>query len=80
MEIMKKFEGRFLEEEEGPARVEEAWCKALEMDGTSLMEIQKQLLTDLWEWDKHVLGELEKRIKGVMRELEISRCRSPSQE
>jgi len=38
------------------------------------------LLIDLWEWDKHVLGELERRIKGVSRELEICRCRSTSQE
>jgi len=36
---MKKFEARWLEEEEGPARVEEAWYKALELGGTSLMEI-----------------------------------------
>ena len=64
MEIMKKFEARWLEEEEGPAKIEEAWCNALESGGTSLVEIQKQLLIELWEWDKHVLGELEKRIRG----------------
>ena len=64
MEIMKKFEARWLEEEEGPAKIEEAWCNALESGGTSLMESQKQLLIELWEWDKHVLGELEKRIRG----------------
>jgi hypothetical protein len=37
------------------------------------MEIQSQVLKDLWEWDRNVLGALEKRIKNAKRDLE--RCR-----
>jgi hypothetical protein len=73
MEIMKKFEARWMEEEECAARVGEAWSNALEMGDSSLMEIQKHLLVELWEWDRTVLGELEKRIKKAKTDLE--RCR-----
>ena len=38
-----------------------------------IMAIQKKVLGVLKEWDKNVLGELEKRIKKVRRELEMWR-------
>ena len=34
---------------------------------------RKRMLSDLWLWDREVLGELERRIKNSRRELE--RCR-----
>jgi hypothetical protein len=37
------------------------------------MEIQSRVLEELWQWDREVLGALEKRIKSARRELE--RCR-----
>ena len=61
-----------MEEEECSERVKEAWEKAIE-GGVSLMEIQSQVLGELWQWDHEVLGVLEKRIKNARRELE--RCR-----
>lgn len=51
LEIMQKFEARWLEEEECQARVEEAWENALEGGQTRLMEIQSRVLKELWAWD-----------------------------
>jgi hypothetical protein len=50
-----------------------AWGNALEEGCHNLVEVQKNILGDLWEWDTNVLGELEKRIDNVKRELE--KCR-----
>jgi hypothetical protein len=36
------------------------------------MEIQAQVLGELWKWDREVLGALDRRIKSAKRELE--RC------
>jgi hypothetical protein len=48
LEVMKKFEARWLEEEECSERVEEAWEKAISEGGVSLMEIQSRVLGELW--------------------------------
>ena len=73
LEIMKKFETRWLEEEDCITRVEEAWNNVCSEERVSLMEIQSRVLEELWQWDREVLGALEKRIKSARRELE--RCR-----
>jgi hypothetical protein len=73
LEVMKKFEARWLEEEECSERVQEAWEIAISEGGVSLLEIQSQVLGELWQWDREVLGALEKRIKNAKRELE--RCK-----
>lgn len=71
--MLRCFEARWLEEEDCAAKVEEAWSSAL-LDGTTtLLELKSQVLGELWEWDRLVLGELEKRVKNARRELE--RCR-----
>ena len=62
MQVMKKFEARWLEEEECSERVREAWERAVEGE-VNLMEIQSQVLRELWKWDNEILGALEKRIK-----------------
>ncbi|RLN08650.1 hypothetical protein C2845_PM11G28210 [Panicum miliaceum] len=80
MQVLPKFEARWLEEEDCAARVEEAWVKALSEGDNSLMEVQKRVLGELWEWDRNVLGELEKRISKVKKELEKCRRRNISQE
>lgn len=79
LEVMKKFEARWLEEEECSERVEEAWGKAIRGGGVSLMEIQSRVLGELWQWDREVLGVLEKRVKNAKRELERIRRASISQ-
>ena len=45
-----------------------------------MVEMQKNVLCDLWEWDRNVLGELERRIKRAKRELENCRQQGISQE
>jgi hypothetical protein len=72
-EVLRYFEARWLEEEDCATKVEEAWSSAL-LDGTTtLLELKSQVLGELWEWDRLVLGELEKRVKNARSELE--RCR-----
>lgn len=80
MEILKKFEARWLEEEDCGMKVEEAWTAALEDGCERLVEIERKVLTDLWAWDKMVLGDLEKRIRRAKADLERCRLRNVSQE
>lgn len=79
-EIMRKFEAKWLEEEECNAQVQEAWAAAVQNGGACMMDLQSMVLCDLWEWDRNVLGELEKRIKKVRNDLEKCRRMSISQE
>jgi len=60
MEIMHKFEARWLEEEECMSRVEEAWLSSLGDGEVNMMQLQKRVLGELWTWDREVLGELQK--------------------
>jgi hypothetical protein len=78
--VLPKFEAKWLEEEECEHRVIEAWGRALEEGCNSMVEVQKKVLTDLWDWDRNVLRELEKRIIIAKRELEECRRQSISQE
>jgi hypothetical protein len=73
LEVMRKFEAR-------SQRVEEVWEKAIRGGCVNLMEIQRQVLGDLWEWDRTVLGELDKRVKNARRDLERCRRHAISQE
>jgi hypothetical protein len=63
LEVMRKFETRWLEEEDCREQVEEAWEKVISDENVSLLEIQSKMLGELWDWDCNVLGALEKRIK-----------------
>jgi hypothetical protein len=78
--VVRKFEARWLDEEDCATRVEEAWMGAINEGEVSIMKIQKKVLGELWSWDKNVLGDLEKRISRVKRELENCRRRSIWQE
>ena len=73
MEIMHKFEARWLEEEECMSRAEEAWLSSLGDGEVNMMQLQKRVLGELWTWDREVLGELQKRINKARKDLE--RCR-----
>jgi hypothetical protein len=52
----------------------------MEGGNTTLVEVQRKVLEELWDWDRNVLGELEKRISKAKRELEKCRRRSISQD
>ena len=62
MQVMKKFEARWLEEEECSERVRKAWERAVEGE-VNLMEIQSQVLRELWQWDREVLGGIGEKNK-----------------
>ena len=79
MQNLKKIEAQWLEEE-CTGRVVQAWSNAMDMGVSCVMEIQKKVLQELWEWDRNVLGELKKRISKVKKELEGCMRRSISQE
>jgi hypothetical protein len=80
MEIMQKFEARWLEEEECQTKVQQAWAASIQKGGNSMIQIQGEILKELWVWDREVLGELQKRVRKAKKELEICRRRSISQE
>jgi len=79
-QVMPKFEAKWLEEEECEIRVIEAWDRAMEEGCNSMMERQRKVLGDLWDWDRNILGELEKRIKRLKSVLERCRRMAISQE
>ena len=62
LQVMKKFEARWLEEEECSERVRKAWERAVEGE-VNLMEIQSQVLRELWQWDREVLGGIGEKNK-----------------
>jgi len=41
MDVMRKFEARWLEEEECNARVEQSWWRAMEEGELCMVEVQK---------------------------------------
>jgi len=79
-EVLRNFEARWLEEEDCATKVEEAWGSALLEGNTTILELQSRVLGELWEWDRSVLGALEKRVKNARRELDRCRRRGISQE
>jgi len=73
IDVAPKFEAKWLEEEDCAKKVKKAWSDALEAGARNVTERKDLVLRDLHEWDKNVLGELERRISKVKKELE--RCR-----
>jgi hypothetical protein len=72
-DVLPKFEAKWLEEEGCWEKVESAWTEAMEAGDANVIQIQKKILGELHNWDRNVLGELERRISKVRKELE--RCR-----
>jgi hypothetical protein len=80
IDVSPKFEAKWLEEEDCAERVKKAWSDALEAGACNVTEIQDFVLRDLHEWDKNVLGELDRRISKVKKELERCRRQTISQD
>ena len=66
---MPRFEAKWLEEDDCEARVIDAWERAMGEGSANIVEMQRKMLSELWQWDRNVLGELEKRINKVKKEL-----------
>ena len=73
-----KSEAKWLEED-CICRVEKAWTD-IDAGAVTLVDIQRNILGDLKERDRNVLGVLEKRISRLKKELEICRRATLSQE
>lgn len=69
-----KFEVNCLEEEQCREVVLEAWVGANEEEGgCSIAHALKSVAGSLQEWSSNVLGDLEKRLKKVNKDLEACR-------
>ena len=77
---MPKFEAKWLEEDDCEQQVMRAWERVTQEGSNSLVKVQRDVLRDLWKWDRNVLGDLEKRINCVKKELENCRRGAISQE
>lgn len=64
-----------MEEEQCAVIEENAWRTAVEVSGEKVEGALHRVATDLGDWSRNVLGDLEKRIKHVRRSLEECRSR-----
>jgi hypothetical protein len=65
-----RFEAKWLQEEGCEEIVKEAWENAGVSTGSNLIEGLTKIAASLKEWDSNVLGDLQKRIKHMKKELE----------
>uniref|UniRef100_A0A8R7TP82 Endonuclease/exonuclease/phosphatase domain-containing protein n=1 Tax=Triticum urartu TaxID=4572 RepID=A0A8R7TP82_TRIUA len=65
-----RFEARWLQEEDCEAIVNNAWAKAKRRGETTIQGMLSMVAGDLKNWDANVLGDLQKRIKDLKKELE----------
>uniref|UniRef100_A0ACD5VK05 Uncharacterized protein n=1 Tax=Avena sativa TaxID=4498 RepID=A0ACD5VK05_AVESA len=70
---LPRFEARWLEEEECRGIVENAWRKGVHLEGKRVAGAVKGVLGELVDWSRNVLGDLEKRICKIKKELELCR-------
>ncbi|XP_012704504.2 uncharacterized protein LOC105915158 [Setaria italica] len=58
-----RFEAHWVEEEQCAPIVENAWKTVMEGRRGTVMEAVQSVATDLGDWNRNVLGDLEKRMK-----------------
>lgn len=68
-----KFEASWLEEEKCVQVVGDAWRRAMNAQQKGAYDALKLVAVDLTDWSRNVLGDLEKRIKKVRKDLEVCR-------
>lgn len=68
-----KFEASWLQEEMCTTVVENAWRREEVGRGVTVAEVLKGVAGDLKEWSSHNLGDMEKRIARLKKELEACR-------
>ena len=69
----KRFEARWLLEEDCDAVVENAWNLTRARGETHVADLVRSVSRELSAWNKDVLGDLQKRIKKLKNELEECR-------
>ncbi|XP_071674413.1 uncharacterized protein [Lolium perenne] len=75
-----RFEARWLEEEDCRGIVENTWERGVEVEGKGVMGAVKGVLGELVDWSRNILGDLEKRISKLKKELEAWRRKNISAE
>ncbi|XP_020177948.1 uncharacterized protein [Aegilops tauschii subsp. strangulata] len=68
--LNKRFEARWLLEEDCEKIVKEAWQMAKENGDSMVAQLIKAVSKDLDTWSREVLGDLQQRIKNLKAELE----------
>jgi hypothetical protein len=68
-----RFEAEWLNEEQCASIVENAWKLCTEVRHGDVKTAVGEVAKELGDWSRNVLGDLEKRIKKVKRELENCR-------
>jgi hypothetical protein len=71
--VISRFEARWVVEEECGERIKNQWEQAVGLEGRSVKGGLQAVLGDLVGWSKEVMGDLDKRIKKLKKELE--QCR-----
>jgi hypothetical protein len=67
------FEAGWIQEEQCATIVENACNLSTQVRTGNVRDALRQVSTDLWDWSKNSLGDLEKRIKRARRDLEACR-------
>jgi hypothetical protein len=75
-----RFEARWLEEEDCRGIVENGWAREVAGSSKGVADAVKGVLGELVDWSRNVLGDLEKRIKKLKKELEGWRRKEISEE
>ncbi|VAH55769.1 hypothetical protein VPH35_041824 [Triticum aestivum] len=73
---MPRFEARWLEEEGCKEIVKNAWEREKIVEEQEVAGAAKGVLKEVFDWSKNVLGDLEKRIHRLKKELEAERRKS----
>ena len=69
----RRFEARWLLEDDCDSRVENAWDLAQAKGAMAVHDILGKVSAELHDWSRNILGDLDKRIKKLIGELEICR-------
>lgn len=70
-----RFEASWTVEEDCAAIVENAWHRTVDGRGGKVEDALQGVATDLGDWSRNILGDLEKRIKKARKSLEEYRRR-----
>ena len=73
---MFRFEAGWIQEDNCRMIVQNAWNLTVEARSGSVVEAIWEVGAELWDRSRNILGDLEKRIKRVKRDLEACRRRS----
>jgi hypothetical protein len=75
-----RFEASWMEEDMCATVIENAWQRGSAVNGNRVADIMKEVAGDLKHWSRTSLGDLEKRISKLKKEVERCRRKAVTQE